>query len=712
MDFMAANEAWDRLVQKVVCKDSYQRSSLALAIAVVLAASSQTSSAQENTLESIVITADRRQSALRDVSASIFTVGSETLETVRHTHINETLVRVPGTWISRNNGQESLTAIRSPMLTGAGSCGAFQMSLDGVPMRASGFCNVNQIFEANTEQAGSVEVIRGPGSILYGANALHGAINVLTDPVSQEFSRDVSYELGPHRYNRVRGSISDTLGEHGYRISFNGTTDDGYKHDSGFDQQKLTMQHVYAGSDALTVTSTFHFTNLNQETAGFIQGPDAYKDKDLKRFNPNPEAFRDARTYRLSSRFEWQLASGATFTSTPYYRKTDMDFLQHFLPGIPLEQNGQRSFGLQNMLSSDDSGNLRWQVGLDMETTQGYLKETQFVPAVGVPAVVATIPVGKHYDFTVDATLVSPYAQVKYKFNERDQVILGLRYENLEYDYDNRMIDGRTRDDGTACTFGGCRFNRPADRTDNYDNVSAQLGWIHDLDDQQQVYVNLARAFRAPDTNEVYRLQGTQNVADLKSEEMDSYEVGYRASRERVSYSITAFYMDKQNVIFQDSNRINISGAKTRHRGLEFNTVMLLTDALRLSFAGTYAKHTYEGNLNPGAVQLAGLDIDTAPRWMGSTQLNWQISAGRSLELEWVHMGAYFMDEVNANKYPGHDLLNLRYQANLSNGWYYGARIINLLNTDYAERADIGFGQERYFVGEPVSLFLTLGQRF
>lgn len=685
-------------------------SGLALSIAVGLAPGILC--AQDNTLESIVVTADRQQSALRDVPASIFVVGADALDRVRHTHISETLVRVPGTWISRGNGQESLTAIRSPVLTGAGSCGAFQMSLDGIPMRASGFCNVNQLFEANTEQAGSVEVIRGPGSILYGANALHGAINIISDPISDSASRDISYEIGPHKYNRIRGTVSDTLGAHGYRISFNGNADDGYKHDSGFDQQKLSIQHRYAATSALTVTNTLHATNLNQETAGFIQGHDAYKDDDLKRFNPNPESFRDARSFRLSSRFDLARADGSALSVTPYYRKTDMDFLQHFLPGTPLEENGQHSFGLQTMFSSNQDAALRWQVGLDLESTEGYLKETQSVPAVGSALVVATIPVGKHYDFEVDATLLSPYAQLKYQLDDSNQLSLGLRYEELEYDYDNRMINGRTRDNGTACGFGGCRFNRPADRTDTYDNVSAQLGWIHDLDEEQQLYVNLARAFRAPDTNEVYRLQGTQNVADLDSEEMDSAELGYRASRERVNYSVAAFYMEKENVIFQDSNRINISGARTRHRGVEMNTAMALADSVTLSFAATWARHTYEGNLNPGAVQLAGLEMDTAPRWMGSSQLQWQIDAARSLELEWVHMGSYSMDEVNVFKYPGHDLVNLRYQAEWRNNWYYSARITNLFDAEYADRADVGFGQERYFVGEPVSLYLTVGQRF
>lgn len=682
-----------------------------LAAAVALAVLSQGGMAQDNTLESIVVTANRQQTALRDIPASITAINADTLNTVRHTHVNEALVRVPGTWISRGNGQESLTAIRSPVLSGAGSCGAFQMSLDGIPMRASGFCNVNQIFEANTEQAGTIEVIRGPGSVLYGANALHGAINIISQAISETASGDVSYEVGPHRYNRIRGTASNTYGPHGLRISFNGASDGGYKHDSGFDQQKLSLQHRFTDG-GFSMTNILHLTNINQETAGFVQAPDAYKNDDLKRVNPNPESFRDAKTYRFSSKFAWDLADGAALTVTPYYRKTEMSFLQHFLPGLPLEENGQHSFGLQSMYASTRNSALEWQVGLDMETTEGYLKETQFVPAIGTVAVVNTVPVGKHYDYTVSADLLSPYAQLKYQANDNHQLSLGLRYETVEYDYDNRMRTGRTRDNGVPCTNGGCRFNRPADRSDEYDNVSAQLGWIYDIDASQQVYVNLAKAFRAPDTNEVYRLQGTQNVADLKSEDADSIEVGYRANRDIASYALAAFYMDKENVIFQDSNRINISGARTKHRGVEFNTAVRLGAAWTWSFAGSYAVHTYEGNVNPGAVQLAGLDIDTSPRFTFSSQLDWQISAERSLELEWVHMDSYFTDEANTNEYEGHDLVNLRYQANVGENWYYGANITNLFNTDYAERADLGFGAERFFIGEPISAYLNVGRRF
>ena len=45
-------------------------------------------------------------------------------------------------------------------------------------------------------------------------------------------------------------------------------------------------------------------TVLNQETAGFIQGYNSYRDEDIAQSNPNPEAFRDASSARVSAQYE------------------------------------------------------------------------------------------------------------------------------------------------------------------------------------------------------------------------------------------------------------------------------------------------------------------------------------------------------------------------------------------------------------------------
>ena len=664
------------------------------------------------TLDTVLVSHDRDQQPLRDIAASAFLVDGEHLQTVNHVHVNEAVTQVPGVWISRGNGQEHLTAIRSPVLTGAGSCGAFQMSLDGIPLRAAGFCNVNQLFEVNTEQAAAIEVISGPGSVLYGSNALHGAINVLSPSVSNNLWGTVALDVGPHGYQRIKTGVSNTQGRHGVRLNVNGARDGGFKDDSGFDQQKLDLKHQYFG-DKYKVTSLITRSNLNQQTAGYVLGERAYEDDDLKTVNPNPEAFRNAKSTRLQSQISWQDGLGQ-WTISPYYRNTKMDFLMHFLPGTPLEENAQQSLGVQSMFKNIGNAGLEYRLGVDAEISNGELRQTQ-AQVLDHPSAFlsATLPQGKQYDYKVQVNMLSPFAMLTLHASPTDQFSLGLRAEYLHFDYQNKMLDGRSKDDGTACDMGGCRYSRPGDRSDSYNNTSTQLGWIHNFDEYSQTFINLSHAFRAPQASELYRLQNSQLVADLNSEQIDSFELGFRGNFKRGNISAALFFMNKDNVIFQNSDRENVSDGKTQHKGLELHGNLVMTPSLGLKVAASYALHTYEENIAPRGVSenIDGNQIDTAPKVTGSAQLNWQVSNNKNMELEWIHMGPYYTDEANLHSYEGHELVNLRFMMEMGN-WHLGARVNNLLDTDYAERADYAFGNDRYFVGEPRSVYLSVASEF
>ncbi|MCI0435048.1 MAG: TonB-dependent receptor plug domain-containing protein, partial [Gemmatimonadetes bacterium] len=159
------------------------------------------------------MTATRRPEPVLGVAASIGRISPEVIATVGATHHAEVLNRVAGTMIQRGSGQESLTAIRSPVLTGPGSCGAFLMLENGVPIRPVGFCNVNEMFELNTEQAQSIEVLRGPSNSLYGSNAVHGTINVLQPAPGERPALRAGVDLGPDDYRRVK-LAAGTSGRH------------------------------------------------------------------------------------------------------------------------------------------------------------------------------------------------------------------------------------------------------------------------------------------------------------------------------------------------------------------------------------------------------------------------------------------------------------------------------------------------------------------
>ncbi|MBD3648538.1 MAG: TonB-dependent receptor, partial [Pseudomonadales bacterium] len=379
-------------------------------------------------------------------------------------------------------------------------------------------------------------------------------------------------------------------------------------------------------------------------------------------------------------------------------------FLQHFLPGQALEENGHKSAGIQSAWYF--FGNLDWVVGFDGEATDAFLKETQPSATEGSPFLVETIYQGTHYDYEVKAYTLAAFVQASMDVGDNVQIVTGVRAERVDYDYDNLMLAGRTRDDGTPCGFGGCRFNRPADRDDNFTNLSPKLGLIYNLDQHNQLYARIARGYRAPQATELYRLQAGQNVSRIDSEQLDSLEAGIRGKRGALGYEFSVWTMKKDNFIFRDSNRTNVDNGETSHVGAEITLSYAFSDTLTGALYWSRARHEYDNNPDLASSDIEGNLIDTAPEEFGSANLRWRPSSKLLAELEWIHMGAYWEDPENLHKYDGHDLLNLRVSYHVNRNLETFVRILNLPDERYAERADFSFGEDRYFVGEPASLYL------
>jgi outer membrane receptor protein involved in Fe transport len=657
----------------------------------------------------IVVTSQRRPLPRLAHAGNVSRIDDETLADVRHQHLHELLTRIAGVWLSRGSGQEHLTALRSPVLTGAGSCGAFLVLEDGIPVRPAGFCNVNQFIELDTEQAQAIEIIRGPGSALYGSNALHGIVNVVMTRNAGGAEPAAAVEVGANDYLRVRARLTSDS-EQPWQAALLAADDGGFRDDSGYRQYKayLSKRFGFAGGQT---TAALSVTDLDQETAGFIFGRDAYLDEDLRTSNPNPEAFREASSRRLYALWERDTDAG-TLDLRPYLRDSDMRFLQHFLPGQPLEENGHTSAGILSSFTMD-TARATTVVGIDVEWSHVYLRETQDGPTEGSDFLRETRPAGRHYDYVVDSMAVAPYVHADIELAARWTLSAGLRGEYIRYDYDNRMLDGNTRDDGTPCGFGGCLFTRPADRSDDFVNLAPKLALSYALSDSAQLYTSLARGFRAPQMTELYRLQSGQQVADLDSETLDSIELGVRIVQASWRFDGTVYAMQKRDSVFRDAEGFNVSGARTRHSGVEVALDWNPTRSLTLSVDASYAKHVYDFDLVAarGETFVSGRDVDTAPRWLASAEAIYRPSPPLEFALQWTTIGPYYLDAENTAEYPGHDLLNGRLTADISDKFTLSVRVNNLTDEKIADRADFAFGNYRYFPGRGRELFAELVYR-
>lgn len=676
--------------------------------AALLPATGPAATAAQAPLDEIVVTATRRAQPAVSHIGNVHRLDGETLDARAHHHIHEIAVQIPGVWLSRGSGQEHLTAIRSPVLTGAGSCGAFLMLEDGIPVRPAGFCNVNQLFELNTEQARAIEVLRGPGSALQGSGALHGVINVLTPDPASDDRRRLSFETGAEEY--YRGSAAWSGGERtAWSLRSNLARDGGFRADSGFVQAKLNLGFARDLGES-SLRGLISASHLEQETAGFIEGFEAYEDPRLKRSNPNPEAFRDARSQRAYLRWERDLGRSASLRVTPYLRRSEMEFLQHFLPGQPLEENGHVSAGAQAAVALDgERGQLI--AGLDLEWSDIELTETQSAPVDSPSAFLReTRPVGRHYDYAVEALNAAAYLRYERSAGGPFSWQAGLRLDRLDYDYDNRMLAGNTRDDGTLCGFGGCLFSRPADRSDDFTNLAPKLGASYRLSEALLAYAQLARGFRAPQATELYRLQNGQTAAELDSERLDSVELGLRGAWRGLYLDTAAYYLHKRDSVLRDAEGFNVTGGRSRHRGVELSAAWQALERLRIELTASYARQTYDFDRVAfrGETFVSGNDVDTAPRTLGALTAAWQPVAGTTFDFELVHQGSYYLEAENLREYAGHRLINLRAHQRLGARYTLSLRLNNLSDVDYADRADFAFGDYRYFPGRGRELFVEI----
>lgn len=687
----------------------FTKSVLMSVIALHFNANATTSGNSLSEIETIVTTANRAEQSHLKLIGNTSVIAKDAIESVNAEHLNQLLSLASGVWLSRGNGQESLLSVRSPVLTGAGSCAEFLTLENNISLRAPGFCNVNQLFDSHFEASDNIEVVKGNNSARYGSNAIHGIINLTNTLYDKPTS--ASLDIGSDDFYRLNGSISQDYHDVSFGAAATITSDGGFQESSGYQQQKLS---VGAKHNLGSWQSIHHFTitNLSQDTAGYLQqGENAYKDKSLLKINAFPDAYRDSLSLRYSMNNMLEL-DDTRWEITPYLRYNQMEFLMHFLPGTPVEENDQKSLGVQINRLSNINDRLSLKIGSDIDLTKGSLLQYQTAETESNSAFLrAVLPQGKHYDYSVFGQNYALFSQLDMTLADNQNAFIAVRYDVTQYKYTNHMASGNLKEDGTACGFGGCRYTRPDDQRTTFNDFSFSLGYSYAIDDNLIIFTKADNSFRAPHTAELYRLQNNQQNIDINSVDANQLEIGMRYMNGDLFAEVNIYHLEKQNAIYQDADRHYLNGLETRHRGIELDLNWQIHPLLKARLNTSYAKHTYENNPQNGAT-IKGNEIDTSPRLMANMQFDWQVSNSVNTQLEVRHLDGYYLDAQNTQQYAGHTVSNLRTYWEINDAISLSLAILNLFDSRYAERADYAFGNNRYFIGEPRNYSAQLKYQF
>ena len=658
-------------------------------------------------LPEVVVSSTREEQLASTTAASVGVIRGEEIRETRGHHPAEIVNRTPGVYVSNFGGEGHATAIRQPISTKA----LYAYLEDGVPIRSTGFFNHNALYELNIPQAGRLEVIKGPGTAVYGSDAVGGVVNAFTRDPSATPEAEVFVEGGSSTYLRGLGSGSTTIGQSGLRADVNVTRADGWRDRTPYERQSGLVRWDYALSERSRLKTVASFSHIDQpgDGGGDLSAEDY---RSLPTRTNSPIAFRRVLAARVSTELQVR-GEVSSFGATLYTRYNELDLLPwwqlSFDPQV--QESRHRSVGLLTRYRRVVAP-LRTSLsaGVDLEYTPGSRLETR-IETLRTGQVFTGYTAGDvQYDYDVTFWQTSPWAQADISLPGRVQLSVGARFDHIGYDYDNLLA---VADTGS--------HRRPASAAVSFDRLSPKLGATWEIAPNASLFASYREAFRAPSESQLFRQGSAVSTVDLEPVRARSWEAGVRTALGGVvTLEATGYSMRLRDDIltfFDPANGLRLSqnAGATNHRGVELGVGVGLAGGLRLDGAVSYARHTYEEWAPRPGVDYTGNEMELAPRLLGNTRLSYRppFLASGVVAVEWVRLGSYWMDPENTHRYEGHDLFNLFATVPVVGHLELSGRVTNLADRRFAETSSFNQQQgERFRPGAPRQFFLGAQYRF
>ncbi len=197
---------------------------------------------EDVSLDEVVVSATRTENRISQIPGRINMISSERLQMIASPNIDESLQLLPGVNVSRSFGIFSTkSSVTMRGLSGNEQARTLVL-LDGIPVNKAdgGSVNWNLISTAEVEK---VEVVKGPGSALYGGNAMGGIINVITHKPTKLFEGNISAEYGTFNTKIARVNLAGKIGKE-MNKGFYWTSNGFYQKSDGYITQSEEDQNI------------------------------------------------------------------------------------------------------------------------------------------------------------------------------------------------------------------------------------------------------------------------------------------------------------------------------------------------------------------------------------------------------------------------------------------------------------------------------------
>jgi iron complex outermembrane receptor protein len=360
---------------------------------VVLAPSyAQQSAAPEEVIQTITVTAMKREQTLQDVPISVSVTSQATLEQAHISDLIDLQSVVPSLQVTQFNAVGQTNFIIRGFGNGAGN--------DGIESSVGVF--VDGVYRSRTSSAlddlpevSRIEVLRGPQSTLFGKNVSSGAINIVTIKPQFTFAGKAEVGFGNDSLKQVKasvtGPINDTMA---YRLSVSGTKRDGYLNNettgrgvNDRDRSSVRGDFLWKPDNSLSVRVIADYNRIKEICCGAVSllnggatqfiGAAAPNGLGMKISNP-ANKFDDSIVFNtdpanrlegkgISAQLDWKTRAGNLTSITAYRNQTNQSFQDVDFTGADLANKNQANeistFTQELRLASSKHTALDWMVG-------------------------------------------------------------------------------------------------------------------------------------------------------------------------------------------------------------------------------------------------------------------------------------------------------------------------------------------------------------
>lgn len=709
------NELGQFSIQAEPNKDSLFISYLGFETQLILAQQAMSISleAKTTTLNELVVSSNREQEARIESPIAISSISAQRIADNRPTTIDQVLNQSPGVNMVNLGNEQHTMSIRRPIDYGA----SYLYMEDGIPIRASGVFNHNALLEINMANVQRIEIIRGPASSLYGSEAIGGAINFISLKPTVKPSFGVSIQGNDIGYKRTDFHASNTFKKHGIRISgYYANQQDGVLKHSDFDKLALSLGGTYLINDQTHITWNNTLIDYYSDMRGSLDSNLFYS----KSYNSNNTfTNRDVLAIRssMSLKHYWNEKSSSTLTAyyrnnsikqTPSYRiKNDFNFRTQTgdrnLAHGEQNDNSFNSFGFIGQHKQQfDWLNSSIVAGVSVDYSPNQYEANYisiFKDNEGVyQSYTKTDSVLANY--RTDLLNTAAYLKGKISPIERLNIIGGLRYDQFNYQFDNKL-------DSNA-------FTGVLDGNNTFSKLTPKLGVTYDYRNKG-AYFNYSLGYVPPQVGELYR---GNKIPSLKPVDYTNVEFGtwFTFNQEKGKIEVSVYQMDGRNeiisVLKDDGSTERQNAGETTHKGIEYSIQYQPIRDLVIRFSGTNATHKFNEFEERGN-DYEGKTMPQAPEWIANAQISYKphYIKGLRASLEWQHVQDYFMNPTNTKKYEGYDLLNARlgYRYKSFEMW---VNVLNATDELYATVARATSWGQSYSLGMPRNFNIGLAYTF